>query len=56
MEDGGLGIQNLKVVNIALLKKWGWKVRIERDMLWYTTLTNKYSVSNGLINYYDINN
>ncbi|XP_076920757.1 uncharacterized protein LOC143581964 [Bidens hawaiensis] len=31
---GGLGINKLKDVNTALLAKWGWRYKIEKDNLW----------------------
>ncbi|KAJ0482989.1 putative reverse transcriptase zinc-binding domain-containing protein [Helianthus annuus] len=31
---GGLGLHNLKDVNIALLAKWGWRYKNEQDSLW----------------------
>ncbi|KAJ0582905.1 putative RNA-directed DNA polymerase [Helianthus annuus] len=31
---GGLGLHNLKDVNIALLAKWGWRFKNEQDSLW----------------------
>ncbi|KAJ0754284.1 putative RNA-directed DNA polymerase [Helianthus annuus] len=31
---GGLGLQNLRDINIALLSKWGWRYKNEQDGLW----------------------
>ncbi|KAF5759234.1 putative reverse transcriptase zinc-binding domain-containing protein [Helianthus annuus] len=31
---GGLGLHNLKEVNLALLTKWGWRFKTEKDNLW----------------------
>ncbi|MCH92733.1 RNA-directed DNA polymerase (Reverse transcriptase) [Trifolium medium] len=50
LEEGGLGIRNLRVFNQALLGKWAWKIRSERRGLWYRMLVNKYGLSNEVIN------
>lgn len=41
-ECGGLGIKDLRAFNIALLGKWCWRLRVERNSLWYKCLVNKY--------------
>ncbi|GAU10799.1 hypothetical protein TSUD_426320, partial [Trifolium subterraneum] len=43
-ERGGLGVRDLRVFNIALLGKWWWKVRNEKESLWYLVL-EKYGHS-----------
>lgn len=35
---GGLGIKNLEAFNLALLGKWVWRFRVEKDMLWRRVL------------------
>lgn len=37
-ELGGLGIKNLKVFNLALMGKWVWRMRVEKECLWYKVL------------------
>jgi hypothetical protein len=37
-EDGGLGIRNIRLVNIALLTKWRWQLLTSHDSLWITVL------------------
>jgi hypothetical protein len=37
-EDGGLGIRNIRLVNIALLTKWRWRLLTSQDSLWITVL------------------
>jgi hypothetical protein len=50
LEEGGLGIRNLRILNLALLGKWGWKIRNERNDVWYKTLVNRYGLSGEHIN------
>jgi hypothetical protein len=40
-EKGGLGILNLRWMNISLLTKWLWKLENE-DGLWQTIVKKKY--------------
>lgn len=37
-EVGGLGGRIIKDFNVALLGKWCWRMREEKDMLWYRVL------------------
>jgi hypothetical protein len=41
----GLGIRDLRVFNIALLGKWWWRVRNDKESLWYLVLEKKYGSS-----------
>ncbi|XP_026432710.1 uncharacterized protein LOC113330060 [Papaver somniferum] len=41
-ERGGLGVLNLKFMNIALLAKWSWRFGIEKNSLWYKLIVEKY--------------
>jgi hypothetical protein len=41
-EDGGLGIRNLRLVNISLLTKWRWRLMTSQDTLWGLVLKAKY--------------
>jgi len=34
-EFGGLGFRRIRGFNVALLEKWCWMLREERDRLWY---------------------
>lgn len=43
-EEGGLGIRNLKVFNLALLGKWRWRFFNEDGSLWAQVLSIRYGV------------
>ncbi|MCH80955.1 putative ribonuclease H protein [Trifolium medium] len=42
-KEGGLGIRDLRLVNISLLAKWHWKLLVESDELWKVVVA-KYGV------------
>lgn len=41
-EEGGLGIQEARANNIALLSKLNWRMYHEQDALWTKVILNKY--------------
>ena len=41
-KDGGLGIQAVRVKNVALLAKLNWRLHSEPSSLWAKVLTQKY--------------
>lgn len=41
-ERGGLGVLNLKQMNIALLAKWCWRFGFEKNHLWYKIIEEKF--------------
>jgi len=41
-EEGGLGVRQLKEFNTALLRKWCWRMLVERGGLWYRVLVAIY--------------
>jgi hypothetical protein len=41
-KEGGLGIRDLRVMNISLLSKWRWKLLMEGDEMWKRVLVAKY--------------
>ena len=45
---GGLGIKNIKKMNVSLLCKWWWKIEHEEG-LWQTIVKAKYMSGNNLI-------
>jgi hypothetical protein len=47
-EFGGLGILNTKVMNIALLLKWIWKIYQDANGLWVDLIRAKYLGNNDL--------
>ncbi|XP_021986621.1 uncharacterized protein LOC110883074 [Helianthus annuus] len=44
---GGLGIHKLKDINLALLAKWGWRFKTEKDNLWVGVINALHSGRNG---------
>lgn len=41
-ECGGLGIDDLKNRNLALLAKWGWQLLVEEESLWCKVVESIY--------------
>jgi hypothetical protein len=41
-KDGGLGVRDIKVVNVSLLSKWRWKILNDDPILWKDVLFAKY--------------
>ena len=41
-ENGGLGIQEARAKNIALLAKLNWRMNQEKDALWSKVILRKY--------------
>jgi hypothetical protein len=41
-KEGGLGVKNLKVMNLSLLTKWRWKLLSEGNELWKDVVLAKY--------------
>ncbi|MCH80347.1 ribonuclease H protein [Trifolium medium] len=41
-EEGGLGIRNLRVVNLSLLAKWRWRLLSEEDEVWKKVIFARY--------------
>jgi hypothetical protein len=40
--EGGLGIRDLRLVNLSLLAKWRWKLLVEGDEVWKKVIIAKY--------------
>ena len=47
LQNGGLGIQRLRQFNYALLDKWLWRYRTERNALWRKVIEAKYGDGRG---------
>lgn len=43
-ESGGLGIGTIKSLNISLLMKWWWKLRIESHHLWVQVISSLHNL------------
>lgn len=43
-EEGGLGVRGVKLVNLSLLTKWGWRLIQDDQMLWKRVIVEKYGV------------
>ncbi|XP_058759424.1 uncharacterized protein LOC131632711 [Vicia villosa] len=41
-EEGGLGVNNVEVMNVALLSKWKWKILVEEEAVWRGILVSRY--------------
>jgi len=46
-EVGGLGVRRIREFNVALLRKWCWRMLVERDSLWFKVLSDRYRVADG---------
>ena len=42
LKSGGLGVQNLRKFNQALLSKWLWRYGMETSHLWWQVIEIKY--------------
>jgi hypothetical protein len=45
--EGGLGIKNLRLVNVSLLLKWRWRLLVSQEALWSLVLKAKYGADIG---------
>jgi hypothetical protein len=41
--EGGLGVKDLRIMNISLLTKWKWRLLTEGESIWKNVLIEKYS-------------
>lgn len=44
---GGLGVRQLKEFNLALLRKWCWRMLVDRGGLWHRVLVARYGEEAG---------
>jgi hypothetical protein len=44
-KKGGLGVRDIRVVNISLLAKWRWRLLFEDHTVWKEVLRSKYDGS-----------
>ncbi|KAJ0554035.1 putative RNA-directed DNA polymerase [Helianthus annuus] len=44
---GGLGLHKLKDINVALMAKWGWRFKTEKDNLWVGVIKALHSGGSG---------
>jgi hypothetical protein len=43
--EGGLGVRDIRIMNISLLAKWKWRLLQNEDALWVKVLSIKYGAS-----------
>jgi len=41
-KDGGLGVRDVRAVNLSLLAKWKWRLLNDGEALWKEVLLEKY--------------
>ncbi|XP_058784820.1 uncharacterized protein LOC131659680 [Vicia villosa] len=41
-EEGGLGVKNVQIMNVALISKWKWRILTENDAVWCGILKARY--------------
>ncbi|XP_058784295.1 uncharacterized protein LOC131659071 [Vicia villosa] len=41
-DEGGLGVKNVEVVNLALLSKWKWRILTDEEAVWRGILISRY--------------
>jgi hypothetical protein len=41
-KEGGLGVKDLRIMNISLLTKWKWRLFSEEQSIWKNVLINRY--------------
>jgi hypothetical protein len=39
---GGLGVRDVRIINISLLAKWRWRLLVNDDALWKEVIKCKY--------------
>lgn len=42
IDQGGLGVKDIGVMNLAFLNKWKWRILNESDKLWENILNSRY--------------
>ena len=47
--NGGLGVRRLGEFNLSLLRKWCWRMMVDKDGLWYRVLKARYGEVGGRI-------
>ena len=45
-EEGGLGINSLELLNIALISKWVWRYKTEDQALWVKIIESIHGINN----------
>ncbi|RHN53135.1 hypothetical protein MtrunA17_Chr6g0488181 [Medicago truncatula] len=46
-EVSGLGVRRIREFNSALLRKWCWRMLVERESMWFRVLSARYALSEG---------
>jgi len=48
-ENEGVGVRKIKEFNFALSSKWGWRMHIQKDSLWFKVLAARYGLEEGRV-------
>jgi len=49
VNNGGLGVRRLGEFNLSLLGKWCWRLKVDKEGLWYRVLKARYGEEGGCI-------
>ncbi|XP_058773250.1 uncharacterized protein LOC131647368 [Vicia villosa] len=41
-KEGGLGVKNVEIMNVALLSKWKWRILTDKEAVWQDLLKARY--------------
>ena len=44
-----MGVRRIRDFNLALLRKWCWRLLVDRDSLWFRVLSARYGMEEGRV-------